>query len=58
MNDDAPPPGNGHPDHPKPTHDRAIKPDRDHRLKTALKANLARRKAQTRARKAPSDPKD
>jgi len=31
--------------------------DREDRLKAALKANLARRKAQTRARKAPDEAK-
>jgi hypothetical protein len=32
--------------------------DRDARLKAALRANLARRKAQTRARRAATDPED
>jgi hypothetical protein len=37
---------------PSSTPDQKAKPDRDARLKAALKANMARRKAQARARSA------
>ncbi len=35
---------------PAPSQGRKPRPDRDQRLKAALKANMARRKAQARAR--------
>ena len=58
MIDDTPPPAPGK----TPARDtRPAAPartGRDARLKAALKANLTRRKAQNRARKTPSDPKD
>ena len=42
-------------DGPKP---RAAKPGREDRLKAALKANMARRKAQARARAASDKPEN
>ena len=69
MTDDTPPaPPNTPPTPPRPARDGApdkdarqakpVTPARDDRLKAALRANLARRKAQSRARKAAPDPKD
>ncbi|MCB1330359.1 MAG: hypothetical protein KDK28_13425 [Maritimibacter sp.] len=43
-------------DKPAGSHGKATRPGRDDRLKAALKANMARRKAQARARSA--DPGD
>ena len=43
---------------PAETGRKAPKPDREDRLKAALKANMARRKAQARARGAAADDKD
>ena len=39
-------------DKPAGSHGKATRPGRDDRLKAALKANMARRKAQARARSA------